>query len=144
MYDNAIYSVPTSSALLRTSSQLTSPQATTTEAPHRVIRTSDHNELKKPIVNAVVALAMETVRAGYAALVFCASRSCCQATATLISGAMPAYEDLDSASLDRRKDILSSLRSLSVGLDDILEKTIIQGVAFHRGSLPVKIPVVCQ
>ena len=110
------------------------PQAATAEAPQKMIRTSNHEQLKTPIANAVVALTMETVRAGYAALVFCASRLSCQTTATLISGAMPPYEDLDTATLDRRKDILSSLRSLSVGLDDILEKTVVQGVAFHRGS----------
>ena len=83
------------------------------------------------MVNAVVALACETVCAGYGALVFCGSRRICESTAALIARAVPQIVDEDV--LDRRRDVLSSLRSLSVGLDETLEKTILSGVAFHRG-----------
>ena len=82
------------------------------------------------MVNAIVALACETVCAGYGALIFCGSRRICEITAALIARAIPRIVDDDV--LDRRKDVLSSLRSLSVGLDETLEKTILSGVAFHR------------
>ena len=82
------------------------------------------------MINAVVALACQTVRAGYGALVFCSSRRVCEITAVLIARAVP--RTIDENMLDRRRDVLSSLRSLSVGLDETLEKTILSGVAFHR------------
>lgn len=50
----------------------------------------------------------------------------------MLSEAMPSREGSTGDILDRRKEVLSDLRSLSVGLDDTLEKTIIHGVAFHR------------
>ena len=78
----------------------------------------------------MISLAIETAKSGYGALIFCSSRLKCQTTAALLSEAMPVVEDDDL--LDRRKEVLSSLRSLPVGLDEVLEKTIIRGVAFHR------------
>lgn len=50
----------------------------------------------------------------------------------MLSEAMPSLEGFTGDIVDRRKEVLSDLRSLSVGLDDTLEKTIICGVAFHR------------
>ena len=82
------------------------------------------------MVNAVVALACETVKAGYGALVFCGSRRISEVTASIISRAIPPA--VDEEVLDRRRDVLSSLRSLAVGIDEVLEKTIPLGVAFHR------------
>lgn len=84
------------------------------------------------MTNAVISLAIETVEAGYAALVFCSARQGCQATALMLSEAMPSLKGFTGDIVDRRKEVLSALRSLSVGLDDTLEKTIIHGVAFHR------------
>ena len=102
---------------------------------HRIIRPSEHIEMKRPITNAVVALAIETVTSGYAALIFCGSRVACQITAALVAGAMPGAAELDDQILDGRKDVMSSLRSLSVGLDEVLEQTIPKGVAFHHAGL---------
>ena len=89
------------------------------------------------MTNAVISLALETVEAGYAALVFCSGRQGCQATALMRSEAMPCREGLADDIVHRRKEVLSNLRSLSVGLDDTLEKTIIHGVAFHRKYHPL-------
>jgi replicative superfamily II helicase len=101
----------------------------------RVIRSSPHIELRKPIINAVVALAVETVKAKHGALVFCGSRLSCQSTASLIATAMPTEDTLETGVLYQRIDLLSNLRSLPVGLDDVLEQTIPYGVAFHHAGL---------
>ena len=82
--------------------------------------------------NAVVSLAIETAAAGYGALIFCGGRQGCQSMAALVSEAMPCGLDIDDGILDKRKDVISELRSLPVGLDETLAKTIIKGVAFHR------------
>lgn len=130
VYDNSIYPVSTSNAFFQTASQLASAQPKPIISPTRTITSSKHIELVNPVANAVVSLAVETAESGYGALVFCSSRLKCQTTAALISEAMPVVQDNDL--LDRRKEVLSSLRSLPVGLDEVLEKTIIRGVAFHR------------
>ena len=130
MYDNSIYPVSTSSAFFRTASQLNSTQPKPIVSPVRTISSSKHIELANPVANAVVSLAVETAKSGYGALVFCSSRLKCQTTAALLSEAMPVIQDDDL--IDRRKEVLSSLRSLPVGLDEVLEKSIIRGVAFHR------------
>ena len=132
VYDNNIYSVSTCSAFLKTASKLQAPQKDATPTPDRAIQLSEHAELKRPVHNAVVALTMETVSAGYAVLDFCGSRGACQTTAELISEAMPQAQDCSEDCLEGRKEVLCSLRSLSVGLDEVLERTIIRGVAFHR------------
>ena len=82
--------------------------------------------------NAVVSLAVETAAAGYGALIFCGGRQGCQSMAALISEAMPCGSAVDDGMLDKRKDVIGELRSLPVGLDETLAKTIIRGVAFHR------------
>ena len=102
----------------------------------RQIAASKHNELKKPATNAVISLATETARSGYGALVFCSSRQACQTVATLVSEAMPPAQEMGDDVLDRRKEVLSKLRSTPVGLDDGLKNLIIRGVAFHR-ELPL-------
>lgn len=98
-----------------------------------MIQASEYKKLKNPLSNAVVSLAIETVKAGYGVLIFCGGRQACQSTALLISEAMASGMDVAEKILDRRKDVLSDLRSLSVGLDEVLSNTIIKGVAFHRG-----------
>lgn len=82
----------------------------------------------------MVSLAVETATAGFGALVFCGSRQSCQLNAELISGAMPPPSMLDADLLERRLDLLAELSSLPCGLDPVFQKTIIQGVAFHRKS----------
>lgn len=88
--------------------------------------------LKSPLANAIVALASETVRSGYGTLIFCSSRKGCELDATLVSEVMPTEEELDQDIVEARREVLSQLRTTSVGLDGCLEKTIPSGVAFHR------------
>lgn len=135
VYDCAVYPVSTSSAFLKTASQLNSTQSLSGVSATRVIQASEHSELRNPVTNAVVSLAIETAKAGYGALIFCSGRQGCQSTASLVSEAMPAITDVDERLLDRRKDVIGELRSLSVGLDDTLDKTVIKGVAFHHAGL---------
>lgn len=97
-----------------------------------MIRPSEYRALKDPLSNAVVSLAIETVKAGFGVLIFCGSRQACQSTALLVSDAMPSRIDTTKDILDRKNDVISDLRSLPVGLDEILGKTVIKGVAFHR------------
>ena len=138
VYDRFIYPVSTSSAFLKTASQLNSTQPLSRISPTRVIQPSDHNELKHPVSNAVVSLAIETAKVGYGALIFCSSRQGCQSTAALVSEAMLGGLDVEDKVLDRRKDVISELRSLPVGLDETLGKTMIRGVAFHHAGLTVE------
>lgn len=93
------------------------------------------------MANAIVALTLETVSAGYAVLVFCSSRASCQTTADMVCAAMLPHWSCDEDAQERRKDVLSSLRSLPVGLDKVLKRTIPLGVAFHRAWLnPLYVP----
>ncbi|KAI9876486.1 MAG: hypothetical protein M1830_006397 [Pleopsidium flavum] len=135
VYDNSIYAASTSSAFFKTASQLNSTHQKPSTLPSRSILPSDLKELQKPVINAVVSLAIETVRAGYGALVFCSGRQGCQVDALIISEAMPAANETSTDVLDRRKQAMTELRSLPVGLDPVLEKTIPRGVAFHHAGL---------
>ena len=98
------------------------------------IQISAHHELRSPVKNAVVALAVETASEGYGALIFCGGRQTCQVTALLVSQAMP---ECNNETLDKRQDVMDDLKSLPVGLDETLEKTIPRGVGFHRKSTDV-------
>ena len=120
---------------MRTTSQLSSTQPLSGITPTRRVECSGHNDLRNPVLNAVVSLAIETATAGYGALIFCSGRQGCQSTALLVSKAMPGSADVDFAKLDKRKDVISDLRSLPVGLDETLGQTIIRGVAFHHAGL---------
>ena len=103
--------------------------------PTRVITTSAHKEFKDPVVNAVVALAHETARAGYGVLVFASSRAGCEADALLISRVMPSFHEIPPGIQEQRLNLLGDLRSLSSGFDPKLEQTIPSGVAFHHAGL---------
>lgn len=89
-------------------------------------------ELDNPMMNAMVALALETAGSGYGALIFCGSRQLCQANAILISEATPDISTVDALVMDRRLDLIANLQALPCGLDPVFEQTIIKGVAFHR------------
>ncbi|CAF9908910.1 MAG: hypothetical protein ALECFALPRED_005166 [Alectoria fallacina] len=138
VYDCSIYPVSTSSAFFKTASQLNSTQPWSGVCPTRVIQSSEHRELRNSLIIAVVSLAIETAKAGYGALIFCSGRQGCQSTASLVSEAMPVLFDVDEKVLDRRKDVISELRSLPVGLDETLDKTVMKGVAFHHAGLTVE------
>lgn len=84
------------------------------------------------MVNAVVALSIETIKAGYGALVFCGSRKRCELTAALISDAAPKGDKVDEETCEARLGVLNDLCSSTVGLEPTLEKTIMAGVAYHR------------
>lgn len=81
----------------------------------------------------MLALAYETASSGYGVLVFAGSRSSCESDARWISKVMPRPETLDPFLVDKRMDLLSELRSLTTGVDPVLEETVLYGVAFHRG-----------
>ena len=101
-------------------------------SPCRWIRKSEVKDLRNPVTNAVVSLAIETARSGYGALIFCSNRKGCETLALLISRAMPHSDDVASGITEQRRDVLSELRSLPIGIEDTLEKTVMKGVAFHR------------
>jgi hypothetical protein len=137
VFDNAVYPASTASNFYKIATQLdaqTQTQSATQPKPEpcRTIRPSPCKELNNPLINAVVSLANETARAGYGALVFCSSRAGCELNAVLISQVSPRINEVDIKTLGRRKDLLNDLRSTNTGLDHILERTILVGVAFHR------------
>ncbi|KAL7798057.1 hypothetical protein V8C37DRAFT_368520 [Trichoderma ceciliae] len=103
--------------------------------PTRRIEGSSHKEFRDPVLNAVVSLAHETALMGYGSLVFAGSRGICESDARLISKVMPQPHDLDSETMDKRMELLSELRSLSMGVDPVLEETVLYGVAFHHAGL---------
>jgi DNA polymerase theta len=134
VYDGKVYAAGTTAGLLKTVTQLDSrsqPSQSMVQ-PVRIIQPSEHKELKGVVLNAVVALANETVRAGYGVLVFSSSRAGCESDAALISRALPTLAEVDLAIQEKRLDLLGDLRSLNTGLDPVLEQTIPAGVAFHR------------
>jgi replicative superfamily II helicase len=138
VFDSAVYDASTSSRFYKTATQLNAQTQRASQIkpePSRLIPKSESKELSNPFVNAVVSLTNETVRAGYGALVFCSSCLGCEKDAVLISQVLPRHEEVDSATIDRRRDLLNDLRSLSTGLDRILENTVLTGVAFHRKFL---------
>lgn len=49
---------------------------------------------------------------------------------------MPTEQNVPEEIIDQRKEVISDLRNLPVGLDDTLAETVIAGVAFHR-TFPV-------
>ncbi|KAL9017957.1 MAG: hypothetical protein Q9185_004702 [Variospora sp. 1 TL-2023] len=126
---NSVHSITTSSAFFRAATQTTGLVPSQPIAPLMTIQPSTHTELRNPTTNAVVALAVETAGQGFGALIFCGGRQACQTTALLVCQAMP---DCSCDISEKRQDVIDDLRSLPVGLDEVLEKTIPRGVAFHR------------
>ncbi|EDO00417.1 hypothetical protein SS1G_14287 [Sclerotinia sclerotiorum 1980 UF-70] len=45
---------------------------------------------------------------------------------------LPFVDAVDPIIMNRRRDLLSDLRNTSSGLDQVLERTVLMGVAFHR------------
>ncbi|OIW34856.1 P-loop containing nucleoside triphosphate hydrolase protein [Coniochaeta ligniaria NRRL 30616] len=140
VYDGKIYLAETTSQLLKTATQLagvTEPTQSQLQ-PTRVVKSSPHREFGDPVLNAVVALANETARSGYGALVFAGSRAGCEADALLISRVLPTLSEADPLIQEKRIDLLAELRSLSTGLDRTLEQTIPCGVGFHHAGLTIE------
>ncbi|KAJ8059358.1 hypothetical protein OCU04_012312 [Sclerotinia nivalis] len=136
VFENAVYPASSANRFYETASQLNSQirgnAAKPLPEPHRRIQISQHRELNNPLLNSVVALANETARSGYGVLVFCSSRLGCERDALLISQVLPPVDAVDPIIMNRRRDLLSDLRNTSGGLDQVLEKTVLMGVAFHR------------
>ncbi len=133
VHEGKIYPASNTRSILKTASQLQQTSSSTFELdsqPVRTIRTSQHKELQDPVLNAVVALANETVRSGYGVLVFCSSRQGCESDARLISRVLPRADEVDPTILEKRLDLLGDLRSLSMGLDPNLAETIPAGLLF--------------
>ena len=141
VYDNAIYPTANAKEFFRTASQLSGKSPlTSTQKPVLAcanIDKSPHQELENPLLNAVVALAIETAIGGYGALVFCGSRLGAERVALLISDAMPA-QDSSPAISDQREDVLASLRALPNGYEPVFNKTIHAGVGVHHAGLTVE------
>ncbi|KAI2467730.1 P-loop containing nucleoside triphosphate hydrolase protein [Annulohypoxylon bovei var. microspora] len=137
VHEGKIYPASSTSGLLKTASQLASTHANASQLqnhPVRIVQPSIHKEFKDPVLNAVVALATETARSGYGALVFCNSHGC-EFDARLISRAINDTSHLDPTIVEKRLDLLADLRSLSTGLDPCLAETVTSGVAFHHAGL---------
>ncbi|KAL5338985.1 hypothetical protein BJX70DRAFT_408439 [Aspergillus crustosus] len=138
IYNNAIYPAASSRQLFQTIAKLTStekPSFRDAVIPQRKIKMSTFKELTNPMTNAMVAMAIDTVTAGYGALVFCGSRQGCQIHAALISEAMPDPSTINPDDVSKRLDTLAELRSLPSGLDPVLETTLIKGVGFHHAGM---------
>ncbi|KAI1263128.1 P-loop containing nucleoside triphosphate hydrolase protein [Xylariaceae sp. FL1019] len=136
VHEGKIYA---SSALRKASQQTSNSSNDIVEGhPVRTIQPSIHKEFQDAVLNAVVALADETARAGYGALVFCSSRQGCESDAQKISRVLPSTNELDLTTLEKRLDLLSDLRSLTTGLDQILAETIPAGVGFHHAGMTIE------
>lgn len=135
MFDNKVYPASSSSRFYKTATELTSQAENSTQPKPeaaRIIQPSQYKEFSNPLTNAVVALANETARAGYGALVFCSSKAGCERDALLISQVLPQIEECESETAHGRRDLLSDLRSTPTGLDIVLGQTVPRGVAYHR------------
>lgn len=138
VFDNAVYPTANLNQFYKTARQLSTQTQTQTSTPFqiptcsRTISPSPAKQLKDPLINSVVSLANETVKAGYGALVFCSSRSGCEREAILLSQVLPRPEFVSENTMELRRDLLNCLRNTPTGLDHILEKTVPVGAAFHR------------
>lgn len=136
VYENAIYPTANAKEFFRTASQLNAKDVISTPRPQpkQTIEKSRHQDLENPMTNAVVALAVETALAGHGALVFCSSRMGSENTAQLISDTLPT-DHVDEATLNKRADLLGSLRALPGGFESTFSKTLPCGVGFHHAGL---------
>jgi DNA polymerase theta len=137
VFDNSIYPSSNAKMFFENATQLSTrtqglSQAKADAKPVKIIEQSQSKELSNSLVNSVVALANETARSGYGALVFCSSRLGCERDAVLISQVLPRPNEVDESVMGKRNDLLNDLRSSMTGLDSTLEKTVPVGVAFHR------------
>ncbi|KAG6000239.1 hypothetical protein E4U21_005684, partial [Claviceps maximensis] len=133
VYDGKIFLAGPNDGLGHTASQLSSQDVTGggTATPIRRIEKSIHKELMDPLLNSVLSLAYESASMGYGVLIFAGSRGMCESDARWVSRVMPQPHELDASILERRVNLLGDLRSLSTGVDPVLEETVLKGVAFH-------------
>lgn len=79
VHEGKIYPASSTGGLLKAAKAASQPSSTSNASQHqahpvRIIQPSSHKEFKDTVLNSVVALAVETARSGYGALVFCNSR----------------------------------------------------------------------
>ncbi|KAH8815069.1 DEAD/DEAH box helicase [Xylogone sp. PMI_703] len=135
--DNRVYPASASHSFQKMDSQSGSKHEVLHQIgdPHRLILPSEYKELNPPLINAVVSLANETVRAGYGVLIFSSSRAGCERDALIISRVLPPLEEVDIDAMERRLDLLRDLAATSTGMDSVLERTVPFGVAFHHAGM---------
>ncbi|RPB20263.1 P-loop containing nucleoside triphosphate hydrolase protein [Terfezia boudieri ATCC MYA-4762] len=93
---------------------------------------SEVKDLKDPVMNAIISLAYGCVVEGYSALVFCPTRDMTERITKLLGQFMPpADEDV----VEQRREVIRDLAASITGLDRILGKSILLGVAFHHAGL---------
>lgn len=141
VHENAIYPAASAKQFFRTAATVIAdknddPKVERTP-PCRLIDRSPHHQLHGTMANAMVALALETASASYGALIFCHARHVCQTNALLLADAMPSEEEVAAEEggeeiLEARRDIVAGLQTVPAGLDPVLAKTVVRGVAFHR------------
>jgi hypothetical protein len=134
VYEGKVYPAESTGNFIKTATQLRSQDASSQiqADPVKLIEPSDHKVFRDTVLNSVVSLAYETASTGYGVLVFSGSRGICESDARWISRTMPPPNDIAPLLLEKRMDLLNDLRSLSTGLDPVLEQTILFGVGFHR------------
>lgn len=98
----------------------------------RDIPESQSKELKDPVKNAMITLAIDCIKDGHGVLVFCESRAKCEAMAVLLAGIMP---EADEEMTEARIEVIRSLATSPTGLDIELQKTVPNGAAFHHAGL---------
>ncbi|KAJ6446271.1 helicase and polymerase containing protein tebichi [Purpureocillium lavendulum] len=131
--EGKIFAVATPRTSLPPATQLSSRTLTAgLISPDKEITKSLLREFSDPVLNSVVALAHETASNGHGALVFAGSRGVCESDARWISRVMPDTHSISPVLLEKRLDLLGDLRSLSTGVDPVLEETVLYGVAFHH------------
>ncbi|KAG5974958.1 hypothetical protein E4U55_007949 [Claviceps digitariae] len=124
VYDGKVFLAGPNDGLGHTPSQLSSQDATGGQVtPIRRIEKSIHKEFMDPLLNSVLSLAYESASMGYGVLIFAGSRGMCESDARWVSRVMPQPHELDPNVLDKRMNLLGDLRSLSTGVDPVLEET---------------------
>uniref|UniRef100_A0A8B9KFT4 DNA polymerase theta n=1 Tax=Astyanax mexicanus TaxID=7994 RepID=A0A8B9KFT4_ASTMX len=96
----------------------------------------------------IVSLCFETVHAGHSALLFCPSKNWCEKLADSIARefynlqqtvvvARPSESGVQSVSLNLEglQDVVAQLKRSPAGLDQVLQRTVPWGVAFHHAGL---------
>ncbi|ETN46287.1 uncharacterized protein HMPREF1541_00471 [Cyphellophora europaea CBS 101466] len=144
VYENSIYRNANTKDFFRTASQLSGRSSGSNSAstqkpaePCHKISHSLHPELENPLLNAVVALAIDTASQGHGALVFCSSRMGVERVATLIAQAMP-LSMLSTDACEQRSDIMAALQTLPNGYEATFNQTVPAGVGFHHAGLTVE------
>ncbi|RXN27034.1 DNA polymerase theta [Labeo rohita] len=93
----------------------------------------------------IVSLCFETVQDGHSALLFCPSKNWCEKLAdsigrefyNLYHKEMQSGSGVQSISLNQEglQDVLAQLKRTPAGLDQVLQRTVPWGVAFHHAGL---------